>query len=161
MILDYGHRYTHPVTGEVYGRTDYDDPAKLAEIGAFLLTMHVPAEGMSADGWEIVQVGDGYVRRPTGETPIPAKPQEPPPESVVVAPSQTASTTFSKLKIRRAMRRLGIEGQLDALLSASALFEHDWADALEIDLQDPITVEALGAANIDIDAVIAEIRNGG
>ena len=81
MILDYGHRYTHLESGEVYGRTDYDDPAKLAEIGAFPLTMQGPADGMSADGWEIVQVGDGYVRRPTGETPIPVKPQEPPPEN--------------------------------------------------------------------------------
>lgn len=81
MILDYGHRYTHPTTGIGYGRTDYDDPAKLAEIGAFPLTMQNPAEGMSADGWEIVQVGEGYVRRPTGESPIPVPPYVPPPQN--------------------------------------------------------------------------------
>jgi hypothetical protein len=93
MILDYGHRYTHPVTGEVYGRTDYDDPAKLAEIGAFLLTMYGPADGMSADGWEIVPVGDGYVRRPTGETPIPVPLSVPPSDEVLQFRREYLDTT--------------------------------------------------------------------
>jgi len=37
VIADYFQRYTHPATDIVYGGTDYDDPAKLAEIGAVQL----------------------------------------------------------------------------------------------------------------------------
>ena len=64
-------RYTHPETGEVYGGTDYLDPIKLAEMGAVSLRDEAPAEGMIADGWEIVNDGDGFVRRPTSQSPIP------------------------------------------------------------------------------------------
>ena len=146
MILDSCHRYTHPITGIVYGGTDYDNPAKCSEIGAVPLTLQEPSPGMSPDGWEIVEVIGGYLRRPTGETILP--PPTPPPQE------------FTKLAIRRAMRRLGIESQLDALLSASPLFKSDWADATAIDLSDPMTVLALASASIDVSAVIAEILKG-
>ena len=34
QVLPEGARWTHPVTGEVYGGTDYDNPEKLSEMGA-------------------------------------------------------------------------------------------------------------------------------
>lgn len=64
-------------------------------------------------------------------------------------------TVFTKLKIRRAMRSLGIEAKLDALLSASATFAADWADAQEIDLADPVLVEALTAGSITAEEIAA------
>ena len=52
-ITDYFQRYNHPVTGEVYGGTDYDDPAKLAEIGAIQLRILTPAEGLEIVEWVV------------------------------------------------------------------------------------------------------------
>lgn len=47
-------------------------------------------------------------------------------------------TMFTKLQIRRAMRALNIEDQLDYILAKDGKFQKDWADALEIDLNDPM-----------------------
>ncbi len=75
---------------------------------------------------------------------------------VAVDPVPPERTVFPKLAIRRAMRQLKIEEKLDALLEASAEFRADWTDAQEIDLADPVLVEALAAGSItasEIDAV--------
>ena len=80
------------------------------------------------------------------------------------APEPQQQTVFTKLKIRRAMRELNIEAKLDALLAASATFAADWADAQEIDLADPVLVEALTAGSItaeEIAAIREEIERGG
>jgi len=63
----------------------------------------------------------------------------------------------SKLQIRRAMRALGIESQLDALLESSSEFKADWADAQVIDLSDVVTATALSQASIDLVSVKAKI----
>lgn len=47
-------------------------------------------------------------------------------------------TIFTKLQIRRAMRALNIEDQLDYILARDGKFQKDWTDALEIDLNDPM-----------------------
>ena len=57
-------------------------------------------------------------------------------------------TIYTKLEIRRAMRSLGIEGKLNALLEGSPTFAADWQDAQEINLEDPVLVEALAAGSI-------------
>lgn len=57
----------------------------------------------------------------------------------IVAPEEHI---FSKLKIRRALRRMGKEEMLDAMLEADGQFRKDWTDAQEIDLYD----EAVTAA---------------
>lgn len=46
VVLDYVTRYVHPVTGIVYGGTDYDDAGKLSEIGAVALRLVAPAPGL-------------------------------------------------------------------------------------------------------------------
>lgn len=72
IIRDYGTRYTHPDTGIVYGSTDYDDPAKLAEIGAVALREDQPPAGYSAESWEVVDDTEnpgGKLRRPATTTP--------------------------------------------------------------------------------------------
>lgn len=63
-------------------------------------------------------------------------------------PQPTEQTVFSKLAIRRAMRTLGIESKLDALLNASDTFRADWTDAQEIDLADPVLASALAMGGI-------------
>ena len=75
-------------------------------------------------------------------------------------PEPPLPTVFTKLQIRRAMRGLGIEAKLDALLEGSAMFRSDWQDAQEIDLADPVLVQALAAGSItaeEIEAVRAAI----
>lgn len=52
--LDFGSRVTHPVTGERYGGSDWDNPAKRAECEAVLLRIEDPAEGFTVHAWEIV-----------------------------------------------------------------------------------------------------------
>jgi len=71
IISDSNYRFVHPVTGEVYGQTDYDDPTKLEEIGAKPLRYQPPAEGMMAEDWEVVPEGAGFVRRPISEVAQP------------------------------------------------------------------------------------------
>jgi len=71
QIRDRKHRYTHPVTGEVYGGSDYDNPKKLAEIGAVPLRDQAPAKGKVAEGWDIVKESDGFVRKPLKEVTPP------------------------------------------------------------------------------------------
>lgn len=69
-----------------------------------------------------------------------------------------AKNKFTKLQIRRAMRSLGIEAILDGLLTNEA-FAKDWTDAIEIDLSDPMTAQALSYVNVDINAVKIAISN--
>ncbi len=84
-----------------------------------------------------------------GNTPTPYV--APPPEPI----------RYDKLELRRAMRRLGVEAQLDALLDGSVMFKRDWLDAPYINLEDPVLVAALATVQIDVAAVIAETANGG
>ena len=70
IIRSEATRYVHPVTNEVYGRSDYSDPVKLAEIGAVSLREIMPADGNTAEAWEIVddpENAGGKLRRPTRE----------------------------------------------------------------------------------------------
>lgn len=62
--------------------------------------------------------------------------------------TQKERTVFAKLEIRRAMRSLGMEEKLDALLSQNETFRKDWQDAREIDLNDEITKIALESGGI-------------
>lgn len=73
-------------------------------------------------------------------------------------PKPAPQTVFSKLAIRRAMRSLGIENKLDALLNASSTFKSDWTDAQEIDLADPVLLQALSAGGLT-EKEIEDIKN--
>jgi hypothetical protein len=64
-------RVVHPITGEVYGGTDFDNPSKLAELEAEPITVETVPDGYRAVSWSVVNVGGAYVYRPTTEA-IPA-----------------------------------------------------------------------------------------
>lgn len=53
VILNHATRYIDPATGIVYGKTDYDDPAKLAEIGAVPLRILEAVAGLEVAEWVI------------------------------------------------------------------------------------------------------------
>ena len=68
--------------------------------------------------------------------------------------SALAKKTFSKLAIRRAMRKLGQENVLDGLLSENVEFGKDWNDADEgIDLSDKAVIQAIQATSINVDKI--------
>ena len=67
IIRSAGERYVHPQTGEIYGGTDYDDPTKLAEIGAVPITVEPVPAGCRATSWAAVQENGVWVYRPTVE----------------------------------------------------------------------------------------------
>lgn len=50
---------------------------------------------------------------------------------------------YTKLFIRRACRALGLQEKLNALLASNEYFSADWADAQQINLNDPMFLEAL------------------
>ena len=69
---------------------------------------------------------------------------------------QPIQTEFSKLQIRRAMRKLGKEDKLDELIYSNYTFQNDWNDAQSIDLNDPMILSALASGLItqeDINAI--------
>jgi hypothetical protein len=89
-----------------------------------------------------------------------------------------AQSKFLKLDIRRAMRDMIIsqtrvaaavygepdvvttvtnESVLDALLASNPMMQKDWNDSTEINLADPLVIQALSAGNIDVSTVKLKI----
>ena len=66
---------------------------------------------------------------------------------------------FTKLQIRRAMRKLGVEDTLDSALSVSGIFAADWQDAQNIDLNDPIFSQAISSIGVDENFLETVINN--
>lgn len=58
-------------------------------------------------------------------------------------PTPYVKNIFTKLEIRRAMRQLGIEDQLNTILNENPQFKIDWDDAQEINLNDPLIQNAI------------------
>ena len=96
--------------------------------------------GYNKENNEEMLLQDGYAKFPYGAShyeikngqivekePVPPEPQ----------------TVFTKLQIRRAMRQLGIEDQLNAILSGNFQFQTDWNDAQDIDLNDSLIQDAI------------------
>lgn len=54
-------------------------------------------------------------------------------------------TVYTKLQIRHACRALELEQKLDDLISSNERFYHEWTDAQEIDLNDPLIPQAIEA----------------
>lgn len=65
---------------------------------------------------------------------------------------------FTKLQIRRGMRAINQEAALDALLQ-NPTFAKDWNDAIEINLSDSLTQQALASLSVDVNAVKIAIAN--
>lgn len=70
--------------------------------------------------------------------------------------------TYTKLQIRRAMRKMDMEYLLDGIISGGYTdFGKDWYDAQDISLTDPTFVEALQKFDINqtmIDQIIENIQ---
>ncbi len=60
---------------------------------------------------------------------------------------------YTKLEIRRALRAAGKESELDAILSGNTSFAKDWADAQEININDPLILTAVQQGYISQDLI--------
>ena len=69
------------------------------------------------------------------------------------APEPKPKTVFTKLQIRRCMRRHGLEDQLNAIVSADARFKADWDDAQVISLNDEMFMGAIASGLISQEMV--------
>ena len=65
---------------------------------------------------------------------------------------------FSKLQIRRTMRKLGLEEDLNNFLASNINYLNDWNDAQVIDLNDP-SIQELINNNIITQEYIDNIKN--
>lgn len=92
--------------------------------------------------------GKEYTQNQLGELPEWALLEKP-----VVEVEEPEKTFFTKLQIRRTCRTLGLEAKLNALLEASEIFRNDWTDAQDIDLADPIMLQALQAGTFTEDEI--------
>lgn len=82
----------------------------------------------------------------------------------IPGPAPKPKQFYTKLEIRRAMRDLGIEAKLDALLAGSELFKKEWTDAQDICLTDPTLMKAMTLGSVtkeEIKAIVQRIRQGG
>lgn len=70
-----------------------------------------------------------------------------------------AIKVFTKLQIRRALRKLGAEAKLDDILTGNVEFGKDWADAQEINLEDEAVVSALIGSDFDESFINTVIDN--
>lgn len=69
--------------------------------------------------------------------------------------------TFTKLQIRRSMRDLRCEDVLDSIITGNTNFAKDWADAKEINLDDPVFMQGLqdfGISQELVDNIIGHIE---
>lgn len=74
-------------------------------------------------------------------------------------PAPAKQTTFTKLQIRRALRKLGAEAKLDDILTGNVEFGKDWADAQEINLEDEAVISALMGSDFDESFINTVIDN--
>lgn len=122
-----------------------------------ILTTETYKEITAADGKLIKDVADNSICRKVvlparvTEDEINSRFTEIDADNFIIKDGQT----YSKLQIRRVCRDLGIEYKLNGILNSNSLFAADWQDAQEIDLSDPVLLEALAAGTF----TAADIEN--
>jgi hypothetical protein len=58
-------------------------------------------------------------------------------------PGETVPISISKLKLRRTLRDMGMEGLLDSFLASDPQIASDWNDAMILSINDPILVNSI------------------
>ena len=99
--------------------------------------------GYSSPSNEEMLLEDGWIRY-DGDLPLSSLKML---QGVVVeetsAEEAPLPTKFTKLQIRRCLRKHGYEDELDRILSSNAELKKDWDDCLDIDLNDEMLKEAV------------------
>jgi hypothetical protein len=110
--------------GTIWGYGTEQNEAQLLEDGWLVYTGVLPLSMLEYAGGQIIE-----------HEPAPEEPDEPP-------------TRFTKLEIRRCLRKHGLEETLDQLLAGNETFRKDWTDALNISVEDEMVQNALASGII-------------
>lgn len=99
--------------------------------------------GYSSPSNEEMLLADGWLRY-TGNCPLDRlKLSQGAITEEELEPEVVPPTKFTKLQIRRCLRKHGYEDELDRILSSNAELKKDWDDCLDIDLNDEMLKEAV------------------
>jgi len=79
-------------------------------------------------------------------------------DDVVITPElKNEYLTYStKLSIRRAMRAMGVESELNVLI-ANPVFTNEWNDTTSIDFTEALVIQALGSLSVTLDQIKTKI----
>ena len=109
--------------------------------------------GYSSPSNEEMLLTDGWLRY-TGDCPLDKLKLW---QGVIIEeewkPEDVLPTKFTKLQIRRCLRKHGYEDALDRVLSSDFSFRKDWDDCLNIDLEDEMMREAVKGGLISEDLI--------
>ena len=109
--------------------------------------------GYSSPSNEEMLLADGWLRY-TGDCPLDKLKLW---QGVIIEeewePEDVLPTKFTKLQIRRCLRKHGHEDALDRVLSSDFSFRKDWDDCLNIDLEDEMMREAVKSGLISEDLI--------
>ena len=118
------------------GAEAYEAPFSVSRDGETVLGYNRPTN-------EKMLLEDGWIRY-DGDLPLSSLKML---QGVVVeetsAEEAPLPTKFTKLQIRRCLRKHGYEDELDRILSSNAELKKDWDDCLDIDLNDEMLKEAV------------------
>ena len=118
------------------GAEAYEAPFSVSRDGETVLGYNRPTN-------EKMLLEDGWIRY-DGDLPLSSLKML---QGVVTAETSAEEaplpTKFTKLQIRRCLRKHGYEDELDRILSSNAELKKDWDDCLDIDLNDEMLKEAV------------------
>ena len=116
------------------GKNAYEAPEKIQRDGKTII-------GYNKSTNEAMLLGDGWLRYDGGR------------------PLSQLPTKFTKLAIRRCLRKNGLEDRLDEVLSSNFAFKAEWDDAIQIDVNDVFIQQAVSQGLITQD-LISLVQHG-
>lgn len=100
---------------------------------------------------------DGYIEY-TGNMPLYCLSLK---DGVIVEnPIQVKTLKFTKLKIRRVLRKLNLEHVLNKLLSSNEIFTNDWNDSIDICINDEVFYngfKSMGLSDATLNNIIKKL----
>lgn len=136
------------------GACDGEAPSRTVKDGKLIIGYNKPTN-------EAMLLADGYVKYEGTKDSLHIRFEN---GAIVELPDeeptpQAPSTVFTKLQIRRAMRKMGIENMLDNVIYSNGNVQNDWHDAKEIDLNDEVFKAALAQNGITDEYIQSIISN--
>ena len=132
------------------GKNAYEAPEKIQRDGKTII-------GYNKSTNEAMLLGDGWLRYDGGRPLSQLILNDGNIEEIIVQPE--LPTKFTKLAIRRCLRKNGLEDRLDEVLSSNFAFKAEWDDAIQIDVNDVFIQQAVSQGLITQD-LISLVQHG-
>jgi len=117
------------------GKNAYEAPFEIEKDDKVIRGYNKPSN-------EAMLLQDGWLKY-TGNAPLSRLYYENGEIKELPEPAPAPKTTFTKLQIRRCLRKHDLEDQLNAIISSDFEFKADWEDAQDIDLNDEMIQKAI------------------